>query len=218
MNNDAGPANLAVRLKGPYTIRSLGRTTWPRRAPGIEPDHTLEECDAASTALFGPIARQNRRNLFCDAGRGGQEASAVGSLVLTAPAQGVIVAASALTPTSAITRFMLQASTLSAISVDTLRRLRINKCVAPIQHTRIVRLPHDLQVVKWLTIEYEDPWTRGKQRKRHSRRRPRSLWNPWRGNHPSRMPKSWFLFASIGTFSNTSKNPVLAGRIGSTMH
>ena len=145
MNNDAGPANLAVRLKGPYTIRSLGRTTWPRRAPGIEPDHTLEECDAASTALFGPIARQNRRNLFCDAGRGGQEASAVGSLVLTAPAQGVIVAASALTPTSAITRFMLQASTLSAISVDTLRRLRIKKCVAPIQHTRIVRLPHDLQ-------------------------------------------------------------------------
>ncbi len=33
--------------------------------------------------------------------------SAVGSLVLTAPAQGVIMAASALTPTNAITRFML---------------------------------------------------------------------------------------------------------------
>ena len=70
--------------------------------------------------------------------------SAVGSLVLTAPAQGVIMAASALTPTSAITCFMLQVSTLSAM-VDTLRRLRIRKCVAPIQHTRIVRLPHDLQ-------------------------------------------------------------------------
>jgi hypothetical protein len=41
--------------------------------------------------------------------------SAVASLVLTAPAQGVIMAVSELTPTSAITRFMLQASTLSAI-------------------------------------------------------------------------------------------------------
>jgi hypothetical protein len=42
-------------------------------------------------------------------------AEAARRLVLTALAQGVIMAASALTPTSAITRFMLQASTLSAI-------------------------------------------------------------------------------------------------------
>jgi uncharacterized protein (DUF4415 family) len=101
----------------------------------------------------------HQRALFLDPSRGkiagicfvtlaeaARRLSAVGSFVLTAPAQGVVMAASsALTPTSAITRFMLQASTLSAISVDMLRRLRIRKCVAPIQHTSIVRLRHDLR-------------------------------------------------------------------------
>ena len=57
--------------------------------------------------------------------------SAIGSLVLAAPVQGVIMAARALTPTSAITRFMLQASTLSAISVDTLRRHQEVRCAYP---------------------------------------------------------------------------------------
>jgi len=91
--------------------------------------------------LFGPSRGKNRRNLFITLAD--RRLSAIGSLVLTAPAQGVIMAASALTPTSAITRFMLQASTLSAISVDTFRRHQEVRCAHP--HTRIVRLPHDLQ-------------------------------------------------------------------------
>src|ERR1700674_1040207 len=68
---------------------------------------------------------------------------------------------------------------------------------------------------KWLAIEYEDPWTRGKQPKQHSRRRPQSFQNPWRSKHPFRMRESWSLFASIAMFLSTFRNPILAGRIGS---
>jgi hypothetical protein len=72
-------------------------------------------CEPRQQGSFWTFTRQNRRNRFCDAGGGGPELCAVGSLVLTAPAQGVIMAASALTPT------MLQASTLIAISVEEVR-------------------------------------------------------------------------------------------------
>jgi hypothetical protein len=159
-----------VQLKGPYRTASFGRTTWPRRAPASTPTTRWGKsarpklcekrwrCHAASTGLFSdPSCGKISGIYFATLAEAARRLSAVGNLVLTAPAQGVIMAASARTPTSAITRLMLQASTLIAISVDALRRLRIRKCVAPFQHTRIVRLPHDLQVVKWLTIEYEDP-------------------------------------------------------------
>jgi hypothetical protein len=78
-------------------------TIWRRRRLW-RPRQELSEKEHVNRALF---ARQNRRNLFCDA-----------------LARGVIMTASALTPTSAITRFMLQASTLIAISVETLRGAR----------------------------------------------------------------------------------------------
>ena len=65
---------------------------------------------------MGPRARGKIAGIcFVTMAEAARRRSAVGSLVLTAPAQGVIMAASALTSTSTITRFMLQASTLIAI-------------------------------------------------------------------------------------------------------
>jgi hypothetical protein len=39
--------NLVVQPKGPYRMASFGRTTWPRRAPSVDTDHTLEEVGQA---------------------------------------------------------------------------------------------------------------------------------------------------------------------------
>jgi hypothetical protein len=134
-------------------------------------------CDAASTGLFLDPSRGKIAGIcFVTLAEAARRLSAVGSSVLTAPAQGVVMAASALTPTSAITRFILQASTFK-------RHLRSTRYLGfasgsalhPSSIRELFAYITIYRVVKWLTIEYEDPWTRGKQRKRHSRRRPRSL-------------------------------------------
>ena len=44
---DSCRVNLVVQLKGPYRVASFGRTTWPRRAPGDDTDHMLEEVGQA---------------------------------------------------------------------------------------------------------------------------------------------------------------------------
>jgi len=44
---DSCRVNLVVQLKGPYQLASFDRTTWPRRAPGVDTDHTLEEVGQA---------------------------------------------------------------------------------------------------------------------------------------------------------------------------
>jgi hypothetical protein len=44
---DSCRVNLVVQLKGPYRLASFDRTTWPRRAPGVDTDHTLEEVGQA---------------------------------------------------------------------------------------------------------------------------------------------------------------------------
>jgi len=44
---DSCRVNLVVQLKGPYRLASFDRTTWPRRAPCVDTDHTLEEVGQA---------------------------------------------------------------------------------------------------------------------------------------------------------------------------
>ena len=44
---DSYRVNFVVQLKGPYRLASFDRTTWPRRAPGVDTDHTLQEVGQA---------------------------------------------------------------------------------------------------------------------------------------------------------------------------
>jgi hypothetical protein len=93
-------------------------------------------CDAASTGLFLDPSRAKIAGIcFVTLAQAARRLSAVGSLVLTAPAQGVIMAASALTPTSAIR------ASLAGEHVD--RHLGRHVTLASHQEVRCANLPYE---------------------------------------------------------------------------
>jgi hypothetical protein len=123
------------------------------------------------------------------------------------------MAASALTPTSAITRFMLQASTLIAISVDTLgftsgSALRSSSIRELFAYLTIYR------VVKWLTNRMRRPMD---SRQAAEAAFHEASGTPGEATIPPECQSAGLSSHRSGC-SEILKNPVLAGRIGSTKH
>jgi hypothetical protein len=216
---------LVVKLKDPYCMASFGRTTWPRRARASHRPHAGGSrpgpgCVKSAGGVtprqqgsFCSIARQNRRNLFCDAGGGGSEAfrrRQFGSDRSGSRGDHGRQCAHA--------HERHHALHVAGEHVDRHLgrhvRLHIGKCVALIQHTRIVRLPHDLQGGQMADDRMRRPMD---SRQAAEAAFHEASGTPGEATIPPECQSAGLSSHRSGC-SEILKNPVLAGRIGSTKH